>query len=157
MMFNFRALQSMNKFYIYPIEITKYLTNITSNLLVFRTLLFSYLWRSAAWQLLTNISPGRYRCIKWNFRCGKDCDAMYICTIQCPGQRSLYSDSLQAGCFAVRASVEASIFLLPAPVQTGPVPHPFACTLATGSLFLGVKRTWRCVNHPPDLEPRLKK
>jgi len=40
MMFNFRALQSMNKFYIYPREITKYLTNITSNLLVFRTLFF---------------------------------------------------------------------------------------------------------------------
>jgi len=40
MMFNFRALQSMNKFYIYPREITKYLTNITTNLLVYRTLFF---------------------------------------------------------------------------------------------------------------------
>ena len=40
MMFNFRALQSMNKFYIYPREITKCLTNISFNLLVFRMLFF---------------------------------------------------------------------------------------------------------------------
>jgi hypothetical protein len=57
----------------------------------------------------------------------------------------------------VRASVEASIFLLPAPLQTDPVAHPSACTLATGFLFLGVKRPGRGVNHLPDLESMLKK
>lgn len=40
MMFNFRALQSMNMFYIYRREITKCLTNTTFNLWMFRTLFF---------------------------------------------------------------------------------------------------------------------
>ena len=40
MMFNFRALQSMNKFCIYPRQITKCLTNISFNLLVFRIWVF---------------------------------------------------------------------------------------------------------------------
>jgi len=43
-----------------------------------------------------------------------------------------------------------------APVQTGPGVHPASYTMGTGS-FSGVKRSGRCVGHPPHLAPRLKK
>lgn len=82
MMFNFRALQSMNKFYIYPREITKCLTNISFNLLVFRIfLLFFYLMTQCSLTTCYKPFAGTYRRIKRNFRCGKDYDAMYMCII----------------------------------------------------------------------------
>jgi len=43
-----------------------------------------------------------------------------------------------------------------APVQYGPGAHPSSYTVDTGS-FPGVKRPGRGVDHPPPLEPRLKK
>ena len=43
-----------------------------------------------------------------------------------------------------------------ATVQTGPGAHPASYAMDTGS-FPGVKRPGRGVDHPPDLEPRLKK
>jgi hypothetical protein len=43
-----------------------------------------------------------------------------------------------------------------APVQTGSEAHPASYTMGTGS-FPGVKRPGRGVDHPPHLEPRLKK
>jgi hypothetical protein len=36
-----------------------------------------------------------------------------------------------------------------APVQTDPEAHPAFCTMDTGSLFSGVKRPVRGVDHPP--------
>jgi len=44
-----------------------------------------------------------------------------------------------------------------APVQTGPGAQPAFCTMGTGSLFPGVMRPGRGVDHPPHLAPRLKK
>jgi len=43
-----------------------------------------------------------------------------------------------------------------APVQNGPGAHPASYTMVTGS-FPGVKRPKRGVDHPPPLEPWLKK
>ena len=43
-----------------------------------------------------------------------------------------------------------------APIQTAPGAHPASYTTGTGS-FPGVERLGRGVNHPPHLEPRLKK
>jgi hypothetical protein len=37
---------------------------------------------------------------------------------------------------------------LSALVQTRPGPHPLSCTIGTGSLFQGVKRPWRDLDHP---------
>jgi hypothetical protein len=42
-------------------------------------------------------------------------------------------------------------------VQTGPGAHPASYTMGNGSLFPGVKRSGRGINHPPHLAPRLKK
>ena len=42
------------------------------------------------------------------------------------------------------------------PVQTYPGVHPASSTMGTGS-FPGVKRLGRGVDHPPHIEPRLKK
>jgi len=42
------------------------------------------------------------------------------------------------------------------PVQTGAVAHLASYTMGTG-YFPGVKRPGRGVDHPPHLEPRLKK
>ena len=44
-----------------------------------------------------------------------------------------------------------------APSQTGTGAHPFSYTADIGSLFPGVQRPGRGVNHPPHLAPRLKK
>jgi len=42
-----------------------------------------------------------------------------------------------------------------APVQTAPEVHPTSCTLGTGSLSRGVKRSGRDVNYPPLLATHL--
>ena len=39
--------------------------------------------------------------------------------------------------------------------QTGPGAHPASYTIGTGS-FLGVKRSGRGVNHPPEFSPEFK-
>jgi hypothetical protein len=43
-----------------------------------------------------------------------------------------------------------------APVETGPGAHPTSYTMGTG-YFPGVKWPGRGVDHPPHLQPRLKK
>ena len=43
-----------------------------------------------------------------------------------------------------------------APVLTGPGTHPASYTVGTG-YFPGLKRPGRGVDHPPQLEPKLKK
>jgi hypothetical protein len=62
-------------------------------------------------------------------------------------------DSLRARRSGDRIPVEARFS---APVQTGPVAHPAAYTICTGS-FPGEKRPQRGPDHPPHLAPRLKK
>jgi len=42
-----------------------------------------------------------------------------------------------------------------APVQTCPGAHPASYTMGTGS-FLGVKRSWRGVDHPPPSRVEVK-
>ena len=64
-----------------------------------------------------------------------------------------YSDSLRAGRFGDRIPVEVRCST---PVQTGPGAHPASYTLGTVT-FPGRKRPGNGVNHPPHLEPRLKK
>ena len=67
--------------------------------------------------------------------------------------RRRYSDSLQAGRSGDRIAVGARYS---AHVQTGPGANPASYTVGTGS-FPGVKRPGRGDDHPPHLEPRLKK
>jgi len=44
-----------------------------------------------------------------------------------------------------------------APLHAGPGAHPASYTMGTGSLFPGVKRPGRDVDHPSHLAPRLRK
>jgi len=60
---------------------------------------------------------------------------------------------LRAGRFVVRSPVGARFSV---PVQTDPVAHPASYTMGTG-YFPGLKRPRRGVDHPPHLQPRLKK
>jgi hypothetical protein len=45
---------------------------------------------------------------------------------------------------------------LSAPIQIGPAAYPASYTIGTGS-FQEVTRPGRCVDHPPQLAPRLNK
>jgi hypothetical protein len=60
-----------------------------------------------------------------------------------PGYRSRYSDSLPAGRFGVRITLEEIFF---APVQTGPGSHP-ASSVMCAEIFPEVKRQGRGVGH----------
>ena len=64
-----------------------------------------------------------------------------------------YSELVRAGRSGDRVPVRASFS---APVQTGTGAHRASYTRGTGS-FLGVKRPGRGVDHPPQLQPKLKK
>jgi hypothetical protein len=66
---------------------------------------------------------------------------------------SIVTDWLRSGRSGDRISVGARFF---AHVQTGPEAHPASCTMGTGC-FPGVKRPGRDADHPPLLEPRLRK
>ena len=68
-----------------------------------------------------------------------------------PGQRSGYSDLLQAGRSRDRIPVGARFS---APLQ-GPAAHPASYTMGTGSLP-GVKRPGRGVDHPPPYTAEVK-
>ena len=70
-----------------------------------------------------------------------------------PQYRRRYSNWLWAERSGDRIPVRARFS---APDQTGPGAHPSSYALGTGS-FSGVKRPGRSVDHPPHLEPRLKK
>ena len=70
-----------------------------------------------------------------------------------PRQLSRYRYSLRAGWYEDRIPVRARIS---ASVRTGSEAHPASYTMGTGS-FSGVQRPGRGVDHPPQLEPRLKK
>ena len=69
------------------------------------------------------------------------------------GGLSRYSDSLRAGLSGDRIPVGVRFS---EPVQTGTVAHLTSYTMGTGS-FPGVKRPGRGVDHPPHLEPRLRR
>jgi hypothetical protein len=58
--------------------------------------------------------------------------------------------------WTVRGSNPGGGVIFPVPVQTGPIAHPASYKMGTGSIP-GVKRPGRDVDHPPHLEPRLKK
>src|SRR5215469_15597602 len=70
-----------------------------------------------------------------------------------PGQLSRYSDSLRAGRSGDRIPVGARFS---APVQTGPGSHPASYKMGTGSLFRGVKRPGRGVEHPSPISTEVK-
>jgi len=62
-----------------------------------------------------------------------------------PGYLSRYSDSLLSDHSEVWIPMGERIS---APVQTGPGAHPVSCTRSTRSLFPGIKRPGRYVDHP---------
>jgi hypothetical protein len=68
-------------------------------------------------------------------------------------EQYMHSDSLRTKWSGDRIPVEARFS---APVQIGPGAYPASYAMGTG-LFSGVKRPGRGVDHPPHLEPRLKK
>jgi hypothetical protein len=69
-----------------------------------------------------------------------------------PGWLSRYSDSLRLGPFGDQIPVEARFS---APVQTGRVAHPAACTMGTGSIPR-VNQLRRGVDHPPSSNAEVK-
>ena len=70
-----------------------------------------------------------------------------------PRLRNWYSDSILAGQSGDQILVGARFSVT---FQIGPGAHPASYKMGTGS-FPGVKRPKRGVDHPPYIEPRLKK
>jgi hypothetical protein len=57
----------------------------------------------------------------------------------------LHSDSIRVGCVTVRTQVRARFS---EPVQTDSEAHQATCTVRSGIVSLGVKRSERDVDHP---------